>query len=79
MADIYNNIGIAYQTVGKYAEAIKQYEISSDIYKIFCGQEHTSIALLNGNIGLGYCCLGNYEKAIVYYNSSLKIHLIIDG
>jgi len=64
-APAYNNLADTYERMGRYKEAIKNYEIAKDL------APHAPYPYF----GLGdvYFKLGNYKLAITYYEKGLKI------
>jgi CHAT domain-containing protein len=70
-ANTLNNIGIVYESLGNYPEAIAQYEASLAI-KREIGDRAGEANTLN-NIGIVYESLGKYPEAIAQYEASLAI------
>ena len=63
---IYNLIGLSYQGLGKWNEAIRYFEIASQINPNF-------FAAYN-NIGLSYYQLDNFDKAELFYKKNLELN-----
>ncbi len=69
--NIYNELGIAYRSLGDYQQAINYYQQSLEIRQEI-GDRHGISNSLNG-LGNAYYSLGDYPKAIDYYQQSLEI------
>ena len=67
----FKNIGLGYLTLGKYIEALQNYQQSLKIFEAI--QFDEGIANLLGNIGVIYYYQGDNVKALEYYLKSLKI------
>ncbi|MEO5361301.1 MAG: tetratricopeptide repeat protein, partial [Nitrospirota bacterium] len=76
----YNNIGLAWNNLGKKENAIECYEKALFIFLNVHGENHHSVSSTYNNIGLVWDMLGEPRKAInEYYEKALSIDLIIYG
>ncbi|MGB5770645.1 MAG: tetratricopeptide repeat protein [Crocosphaera sp.] len=77
-ASSYNNLGLAYYSLGEYQQAIQYYQQSLAITTEIGAAEGTRSAR-NGeassynNLGNAYSSLGEYQQAIQYHQQSLAI------
>ncbi len=69
---IYNVLGLVYQNLSDYPNALKYYFISLDIFEQ--SDNKLGISANLGNIGIIYTFLSDYTKALVYYEKSLDIY-----
>ena len=69
----YNLIGIVYNDLGKYSNALKYYQMALDIQERVLDKEHPNTASLYNNIGIVYSILGDYNKALDYHRLALGI------
>jgi len=69
---IYNVLGLVYQNLSDYPNALKYYFISLDIFEQSVNKLGISANL--GNIGIIYTFLSDFTKALVYYEKSLEIY-----
>jgi len=74
-AEIYNNIGQAYDALHDYILALKFKQQATDLYSKVYGPSHSSVAMALGNIGLTYELSGDYDKALDYLTKSLALLL----
>ena len=80
MAKSYNNIGLVYDSQGKYEEALEMYTKSVDINsRIYGGDNHLDVAASYNNIGGVYYSQGKYEEALEYYQKDLDITVRLVG
>ncbi|MBP3408177.1 MAG: tetratricopeptide repeat protein, partial [Bacteroidaceae bacterium] len=75
----YNNIGVAYYSLGDYDKALEYYNRAHDIRLDVLGENHPGVAASYSNIGVAYYSLGDYDKALEYYNKALGIQLNVLG
>jgi len=74
-----NNIGIVYNSQGKYDLALEKHEESLHIkIKIF-GYEHPDVATSLNSLGLVYRKLGDLDKALEYHEKALAIEIKFKG
>lgn len=71
LADSYNNVGLVYENLGNYPEALKNYFSSLKIYEAIGNQK--SIAFSYNNIGNVYIDQGNLAEALKNHFAALKI------
>lgn len=76
-AQIYNNVGQAYDRLGDMALALKYKNQARELYIKLKGANHASVAMAVGNIGLSYEANEEYNKAIEYLQQSVAIRLKI--
>ncbi len=79
VANDYNNIGVAWDTIGNSQKAIDYYEKALKIDLEVYGDKHPQIAIYYNNIGSVWNTLGVSQKAIDYYEKALKIDLEVYG
>lgn len=79
MALSFNNIGIVYDKMGKYAEALEFHTMALAVYEKILGSEHLDVARSNNNIGSVYLLIGDYAKALDYHKKALAIREKILG
>lgn len=72
LADAYNNIGIAYDIMGKYDSALLNYDEALRIVKEKTNNKRTTANIIN-NIGLVHWNKGEFDSALNYYLQSLKL------
>lgn len=73
--NIYNQLGVAYRTLGKYQKSINYLQCSLKIAQKI--EDHYGEANSLGHLGNAYDSLGKYQKAIDFFQQSLEIaHLI---
>jgi tetratricopeptide (TPR) repeat protein len=58
------NIGVVYQSLGRYDEAMEYYKKALDIFFECLGESHASVAYLYGSIGSVCQTLGRYDEAL---------------
>ncbi|MGA1841058.1 MAG: tetratricopeptide repeat protein, partial [bacterium] len=79
IAELLNNLGITYYTLGEALKAIKYYEKALGIdLKVF-GDKHPNVARDYNNLGSAYSYLGEVQKAIEYYEKALGIIMGVYG
>jgi CHAT domain-containing protein/Flp pilus assembly protein TadD len=79
MAQLYNNIGQAYDEMGDVDLALQHKQRALELYKRVYGTEHTTHAMVLGNIGLSYEAAGQYDKALDYLKQALDIRIKLQG
>jgi len=67
-----DNIGIVYQNLGRYSEALEYHQQALEIHRKF-GNRTKQGTVLN-NIGATYQSLGRYSEALEYFQQALEIH-----
>ena len=68
----YNNIGLVYNTQGKYEEALEYYQKSLDIEIRVVGGDHPDVATSFNNIGEVYWMKGDQENALVQHQKARR-------
>ncbi|ETO35233.1 TPR repeat-containing protein, partial [Reticulomyxa filosa] len=68
-----NNIGVVYDSLGDYSQALKYYEESLKMKQELYPGNHPSLADSLNNIGTVYNSLGDYSQALKYHEESLKM------
>lgn len=76
---INRRIGMIYDELGNYQEALEYYLKALNITECLFGLEHKDTANLYQSIGLVYQHLSDYSKALDYYKKSLWINQKIFG
>ncbi len=71
---LYNNIALVYQGIGKYKEAIKQYQNIIKIEEETYGEDFLDTAVTYSNLGISYCDIGEFDKSLECYEKALKIY-----
>ena len=79
MAKSYNNIGLVYETQGKYEEALEYYQKSLDIRIRVFGSDHPDVAASFIHIGAVYAGKGDNKNALVQYQKGLEIQTRVFG
>jgi len=79
LAQLYNNIGQAYDELGDIDLALQHKNLALGIYKRIYGTEHSAYAMALGNIGLSYEAAGQYDKAKDYLRQALEIRIRLQG
>lgn len=79
IADLYNNIGQAYDELGDVDLALQHKNKALALYKRIYGTEHSAYAMALGNIGLSYEAGGEYDKALEYLRQALEIRIRLQG
>ena len=74
VASILNNLGLAWNQLGKCKQAISYYERALAIFQQAYGPEHPHVASILSNLGTGCYQLGDPEQAIGYYERALAIY-----
>ncbi|MBS1977504.1 MAG: CHAT domain-containing protein [Bacteroidetes bacterium] len=76
-AQIYNNVGQAYDDLHDPVLALQYKQKALDLYRQIYGPSHPSVAMATGNIGLSYEIEGDYDRAIEYLKKDLELRLTI--
>jgi len=79
VACLLNDLGGAYNNLGKYLKAIDYFKMALKINKKILGEDHKNISIYYNNIGFAYHSLGEYSKSIDYIEKSQKIDIEIFG
>lgn len=74
-AQVYNNIGLAYDGLKDTDLALKYKNQARDLYAKLRGSDHHTVGMATGNIGLTYEVKGDYVMAIEYLKKSVEIRL----
>ncbi|MCG6551667.1 MAG: tetratricopeptide repeat protein [Candidatus Magnetominusculus sp. LBB02] len=79
VADDYNNIGSAWDSMGEYKKALEFYDKSLEIKLKVYGEHHPTVATGYNNIGLAWDSMGDSKKALEFFDKALTIHLKVYG
>lgn len=71
----YNNLGIAYGTMGEYQKAVENHLKSLELEMAAYGKIHPLVAISYSNLGLAYYKLEEYDEAIECHLSVQKIFI----
>ena len=75
VAGTYVNMGVAYEKLGDYKNALVHQQKALDIYERALGPSHVSCAVTHANIGSTYQKMGDTENAMTHLSIALPIHL----
>ncbi|CAF0833684.1 unnamed protein product [Rotaria sordida] len=75
LSSTYNNIGLMYDSMGNYSDALSWYEKALEIQSNSLPSDHPSLATVYDNIGMVYRSLGDYTTALSYCEKTLEIRL----
>lgn len=73
IANIYNNMGVAYENKKDNKQALHFYEMALNMRKELYDYEHPDIAYSYSNIAGVYDHMEDYDKAIAYYQKSIDV------
>lgn len=73
IANIYNNMGVAYENKKDNKQALHYYEMALNMRKELYDYEHPDIAYSYSNIAGVYDHMEDYDKAIAYYQKSIDV------
>ena len=73
-AQSYNNLGLIYDAMGEYDNALIYHNKATSIREKVLGIEHLDTADSYNHLALLYEYLGEYDKSLILYQKSLKIH-----
>ena len=73
LAALQNNLGLAYEAVGRYREAIEVYTASFELIEPSSRASQQQLATIAGNIGAAYYELGELEQALSWYRRDLAL------
>ncbi|ACK70236.1 Tetratricopeptide TPR_2 repeat protein [Gloeothece citriformis PCC 7424] len=71
---ILNNLGVCYQEIVNYTEALPLYQQALEIRQTVLGNNHPHTATSLENLALLYRLMGRYEEALPLYQQALEIH-----
>lgn len=72
--EIYNNLGMVYETLSRFAEAMDYYLLARETAETtFRGSNHPAKALITANIAHIYNLLGNYQEAFLECRKALRM------
>lgn len=77
-AYIYNNLGIVFNELGQFDEAVRYHETALSLKKNLNGDFIRSIALSENNLAFAYKNAGHYDLAIPIYNRILEDETLIN-
>ena len=72
LSSLYNNLGIIYNELSDYDEAVKYHEISLEIKKSFGERDNSKEEQSYNNIGVVYKNAKQYDKALENFNQILQ-------
>lgn len=75
----YSNIGIAYDSMGKYPDALECYQKSLNIIRSFYGMNHRDVVDIYNNMGVLYCHKKQYSVALATLKDAEKIGIELYG
>lgn len=78
-ASVYNNIGLVYNNLGRYANSLEYFARALNIFEATLGTNHPHTANAYNNIGIVYDVLGQYDGALGYYVKGLEIRKQVLG
>ena len=73
VATTLNNLGFAWNVLGKKKKAIQYYEKALEIKKAVSGTNHPEVAKTLNHLGSAWSDLGEKKKAIEYFEKALEI------
>eukprot|EP00041_Stephanoeca_diplocostata_P003417 m.34403 g.34403 ORF g.34403 m.34403 type:complete len:1102 (-) comp14303_c0_seq1:413-3718(-) len=73
LADVYSQLGSAYDDNGEYAKAIELFQLDIAITKATLGAHHPSVGDSYNNLGVSYRNLGDYDQSIKYFEKDKGI------
>ena len=71
-----NELGLVYDNMGEYSNALSSYERSLEIDKVALPPNHLDLATSYNNIGMVYKNMGEYSQALSSYERSLEIRKV---
>lgn len=71
--NVLNNIGLAYQELGRFDEALAKHQRALEIFTALMGPEHPSVAHANHAIAATLSALNRPDEAIEKYRLSIEI------
>ena len=74
-ADVLNNLGTSYYSLGNYNKAIEYYKKALEIRINTLDENHPDVASSYNNLGAAYNGLGDYNKAIYFFEKALEIKI----
>ncbi|WP_394749357.1 CHAT domain-containing protein [Spongiimicrobium salis] len=78
-ANLYSNLGIAYNGLGNYEAALPNFEKANEINIQIFGPKHPKIADNYMNLGALHKNLSNYKKSIAFNKKALEVGLVAYG
>ncbi len=79
VANVYNNLGLAYRHKEDYDKAVEYYNKALKIYLKILGPEHPYVATVYGNLAEVYEKKGNKKKAEEYRKKAEEIRRRLGG
>jgi tetratricopeptide (TPR) repeat protein len=78
-ANSYNNVGIIYESQGRYAEALQHFQKALAIRLAAFGENNPDVATSYHNIGVVYKQQRRYTEALQHFQKALAIRLAVFG
>jgi len=78
-AEYLNMVGMAYNALGEYRQALDYFEKARAIDEKAYGKKHPDVATRLNNLGSAHQALGDHRKAISYYEQALSIDEAVFG
>ncbi|HVW98984.1 MAG TPA: tetratricopeptide repeat protein, partial [Candidatus Babeliaceae bacterium] len=73
IAEIYNNMGSAYEALGQREDALTFFQQAINIWLNLYGPIHLNIGVGYNNMGWAYQGMGNFKKALEFYEKGWNI------
>lgn len=73
VADVYNNLGLAYEQRNNYSEALKYYQKSIAINLSYPEKRQADLAVNYNNVAYSYQALGQYDEAMANIETAITI------
>jgi len=73
IAQTHNRLGIIYKKLGKYQEALHEYEQAKEVLYALYGSNHLALSVVKMNLGNVYQHLGHYELSLRCHQDSLDV------
>ncbi|MCC8370012.1 MAG: tetratricopeptide repeat protein [Rickettsia endosymbiont of Stiretrus anchorago] len=77
ISDALNNVGLAYQKLGKFFEALEYLEVALKMNLKLYQNNHLSIANSLNNVGLAYQKLGKVFEGLTYLEAALNMKRVL--
>lgn len=74
VASSYNGIGLVYDAMGDYENALVAYQKAHNFWAAFQGKANNMIAMVLNNMGNVYYHMRDYSQSLKYYNDALALY-----